>query len=98
MASLYEDIEDSYIIIRKQQGNVITDIAKARGTLIFDPGGGGVAVDVAMLQISTDAKLQVGDKVWVIVYQYCDGTDPAIMVPSSGTLLHQFSGHLVFAD
>lgn len=83
------EIEETHIIIRRQRGGTITDIAKSAGTFMYNWS----LVDHADYTISTDVQLQAGDKIWVILWQDSD-------LGGNGKLTEYeiFSGHLIFED
>jgi hypothetical protein len=88
-SALLDDIEESYIILRKQQGGTITDLDKSEGNYVY---GSNASIDYVNVIMSTDVVLQAGDKVWVIMYHDSD-------LGHDGFILNaQISGHLVFAD
>lgn len=88
-SALLDDIEESYIILRKQQGLTVTDLDKTEGNYVY---GSYSDVDYVNALMSTDVILQAGDKVWVIMYHDSDLGHDASIVNA------QISGHLVFAD
>lgn len=88
-SALLDDIEESYIILRKQQGLTITDLDKSEGNYVY---GSYSDVDYVNALMSTDVILQAGDKVWVIMYHDSDLGHDASIVNA------QISGHLVFVD
>lgn len=81
------EIEDTYIILRRQRGASITDLAKSHGSVIYNWS----LIDHADYNISTDVQLQAGDKLWVILWHDSDlGGDGKLQVYET------FSGHLIF--
>ena len=83
------EVEETHIILRRQRGNSIADLATANGTLMYNWS----LVDHVDYNLSTDVQLQTGDKLWVIIWHDTDlGADAKL------TVYETFSGHLVFED
>ncbi|MES2798140.1 MAG: hypothetical protein V4683_19385, partial [Bacteroidota bacterium] len=84
-----DDIAYSHMILRRQRGNSITDIATADGFMVYNAS----ISDFVQFQISKDAKLQTGDKIWVILWHDSDLNSDARILND-----YYFDGHLVFEE
>lgn len=88
----FNDFEETYVVLRMQRGVSIVDLEKNYGTVINIPAIN--TIDKVNNTISTDVKLQAGDKLWVIFWQDSDAGGSTLLLYNEA----RFSGHLVFED